>query len=193
MVKNNQIKFKGLEVIGKKVLIAGEAGSGKTMLAAQLLQELTAILNPQEITVIDLAPERTGPIGGKLADYVDLARGVRYLSPRKVYTPRFAGKSHEEVMHYAKSNRENMEPLLKEFITNPTSVLIINDLTLYLHLGELEIILECIKKAKTFLATAYYGSKLAEDLGTGISLRERLLIDKLATLMDFVVKTDQVK
>jgi hypothetical protein len=67
---------------------------------------------------------------------------------------------------------------------------VVNDITLYLHLGELKTVLECIKLAKTFLATAYYDSKLAEDLGTGISLRERQLTDKLAAFMDLVVKID---
>ncbi|MEM3627414.1 MAG: hypothetical protein QXZ25_05245 [Candidatus Bathyarchaeia archaeon] len=176
--------------MGKKVLILGEAGSGKTRLAAQTLQMLMTILNPEEITVIDFAPEKRKSIGGKLTDYVDLVGGVRYLSPGKVYTPRLAGNSPEEVLHYAGLNRKNMEPLLKEFLKNPTSVLIINDVTLYLHSGELEIILKCAKKAETFLATAYYGSKLAEDLGTGISLKERRLTDELATFMDFVVKID---
>jgi GTPase SAR1 family protein len=184
------VKLEDLDIIGKKVLIIGEAGSGKTMLAAKLLQKLTSILNPEEITVIDLAPERIGYIGGKLKEYVDLIGKVRYFSPLKVYTPRLSGASREEVLRYAELNRENMEPLLKEFIKNPTNILVINDVTLYLHSGELEVILNCVKKAKTFLATAYYGSKLAEDLGTGISLRERLLTDKLATFMDFVVKID---
>lgn len=180
----------GVDVLGKKVLIIGEAGSGKTRLAAQLLQKLMVDLNPEEITAIDLAPEREGSIGGKLTDYVKLPRAVRYLSPGEVYKPRLAGDSPEKVLCYAELNRRNMEPLLNEFIRNPTNVLIINDVTLYLHSGELETVLKCAKKAKTFLATAYYGSKLAEDLGTEISLRERQLVDELASLMDLVIRTD---
>jgi len=190
-VKNKQnIKLKGREILRKKVLIIGEAGSGKTKLAAKLLQKLMAILNPEEITVIDLAPQRTGDVGGKLTDYVNLTSGVKYLSPEKVYTPRLAGTSPKEVLRYAELNRKTMEPLLNNFIQNPTDALVINDVTLYLHSGELETILKCTKLAETFLATAYYGSKLAEDLGTGITLREKQLTDKLATIMDLVVKID---
>jgi len=81
-----------------------------------------------------------------------------------------------------------MEPLLYEYIQNPTEVLLINDVTLYLQAGKLETILKCIKLTKTFLATAYYGKKLVEDFGSGISMREKLLTDKLATFMDLVVK-----
>jgi len=52
----------------------------------------------------------------------------------------------------------------------------------------LETVLKCVNLAKTFLATAYYGSRLAEDLETGITARERLLTDKLASSMDLVVR-----
>jgi hypothetical protein len=184
----NKSQLKGKEILGKKVLILGEAGSGKTKLAAKLLQELMMLVNPEEITVIDLAPQRVGEIGGKLTDYVNVNSRVRYLSPENVYTPRLSGASPKQVMHYAELNRKNMEPLLNRFIQNVTEVLVLNDVTLYLHSGKLETVLKCVRLANTFLATAYYGSKLAEDLGTGISSKERQLTDKLAAFMDLTVK-----
>jgi len=189
LAKNEQeIGLKGRDVIDKKVLILGEAGSGKTRLAAKLLQELMTLVNPEKITVVDLAPKKVGEIGGKLAEYINLIGRVKYLSPKNVYTPRMAGASHEQVLQYAELNRKIMEPLLNEFIRSPTETLVINDVTLYLHSGELETVLKCARLAKTFLATAYYGSRLAEDLGTGISSKERQLTDELATFMDLVVK-----
>jgi GTPase SAR1 family protein len=187
------MKLKGKDILGKKVLILGEAGSGKTRLTAKLLQELIMLVNPKKITVIDFAPQRVGEIGGKITEHVSIPSVVKYLSPKNVYTPRLAGKSPEQVLHYAELNRKNMEPLLREFIRNATEVLVLNDVTLYLHSGELEIVLKCVKLAKTFLATAYYGSKLANDLGTGISSRERKLTDELATFMDLVVKINSFR
>lgn len=189
-LENNRsrAKLNGKEVVDKKVLILGEVGSGKTKLAAKLLQELTRILNPEKITVIDLAPERTGDVGGKLTDYTKLARGIKYFSPLKIYTPRLTGKSPDEVLHYAEMNKKAIESLLDEYAKNPTEALIINDVTLYLHLGELEKILECIRLAKTFLATAYYGKRLSRDFGTGISKREKQLTQRLAALMDLTIK-----
>lgn len=184
----NKAQLKGKEILGKKVLILGEAGSGKTKLAAQLLQELMMLVNPEEITVIDLAPQRVGEIGGKLTEYVNVNSRVRYLSPENVYTPRLAGASPKQMLHYAELNRKNMEPLLNKFIRNVTEVLVLNDATLYLHSGKLETILKCVRLANTFLATAYYGSKLAKDLGTGISSKEKQLTDKLATSMDLTLK-----
>lgn len=189
MEKNkNKAQLKGKEILGNKVLLLGEAGSGKTKLAAQLLRELMMLVNPEEITVIDLAPQRVGGIGGKLTEYVNMTSGVKYFSPENVYTPRLAGASPKQVLHYAELNRKNMEPLLNKFIRNVTEVLVLNDVTLYLHSGKLETVLKCVRLAKTFLATAYCGSKLAEDLGTGISSKEKQLADKLATSMDLTFK-----
>ncbi|MCD6445985.1 hypothetical protein J7L49_04290 [Candidatus Bathyarchaeota archaeon] len=188
MVKNEGNMLKGREIIGKKVLILGEVGSGKTKLAARMLQELVTLIGSEKITIIDLAPQRTGKIGGKITDYVNLTSGVRYMVPEKVYTPRLTGASSQQVLRYAELNKENMEPLFKKFIRDPTEVLILNDVTLYFHAGELETVLECARIAKTFLATAYYGSKLSNDLGTGISLKERRLTDKLKTFMDVIIE-----
>jgi CO dehydrogenase nickel-insertion accessory protein CooC1 len=184
----NKAQLKGKEILGKKVLLLGEAGSGKTKLAAQLLRELMMLMNPEEITVIDLAPQRLDEIGGKLTDYVNVNSRIKYLSPKIVYTPRLTGASPKQVLHYAELNRKNMEPLLNKFIRNVTEVLVLNDVTLYLHSGKLETVLKCVRLAKTFLATAYYGSKLAKDLGTGISSKERQLTEKLAASMDLILK-----
>ncbi|MEM3703273.1 MAG: hypothetical protein QXX79_02465 [Candidatus Bathyarchaeia archaeon] len=187
-MEKSKREITGGEVLGKKVLILGEAGSGKTRLVSRLIQEIITIIHPREVTVIDLAPPRKGIIGGKISDYVELKGEVRHLSPTKVYTPRLDGKSSEEVLRYACLNRESMEPLFKEFIKDPSKVLVVNDVTLYLHMGDLETVLECVRLAETFLATAYYGFKLAENFGTGISERERQLTEKLAKFMDFVVQ-----
>ncbi|MEM3442552.1 MAG: hypothetical protein QXM86_01650 [Candidatus Bathyarchaeia archaeon] len=187
MVKSKD-ELKAKEITGKKVLILGEVGSGKTMLAARLIQELSAFVNSEEITVIDLAPPRKGMVGGKIADYVNLTGKIRYLSPAVVYTPRLSGRSREEVLHYANLNKKYMEPLFKEFIKKPSRVLVVNDITLYFHLGDLDVVLECVRLAETFLATAYYGVKLAEDYGAGISPREKLLTEKLRQYMDLVIQ-----
>ena len=194
MEKNKQkAQLKSKEIRGKKVLILGETGSGKTRLAAKLLREFAILINPEKITVIDFAPQRMGEIGGKITDYLSMPREIKYFSPKNVYTPRLAGKSPEQVLRYAELNMKNMEPLLREFIRNTTDVLVLNDVTLYLHSGDLETVLKCVKLAKTFLATAYYGSKLANDLGTGISSRERKLTDELASFMDLVVKINSLR
>ncbi len=184
--RKNQLK--AIETIGKKVLILGEVGSGKTSLTAKIVQKLMLFIEPKEITVIDMAPEAIGEIGGKLSRYLSSSSELRYLSPAKVYAPRTMGVTSVQVLEYAKRNKNAIEPLLDEFIKKPTKVLIINDITLYLHLGKLEKIMSCMRLTETFLASAYYGVKLKEDYGAGITAREKQLVEKLATHMDSVVK-----
>lgn len=189
MAKNkDKIQLKAKDIIGRRVLILGEVGSGKTTLTAKLLKELMLLVDPKEITVIDMAPQRVGEVGGKLLDHIGLTNKLRYLSPEKVYAPRLLGVSREQVLEYADLNKRAIDPLLDEFIQKSTRVLIINDITLYLHAGKLKKILDCVNLAETFLASAYYGSKLADDQGTGISNLEKQTVEKLATHMDQVIK-----
>jgi len=192
LVKNSgRIQLKAKDIVSKRVLILGEVGSGKTLLASRLLKELMILFDPKEITVIDLAPQRRGEVGGKLSDYMDSIDRVRYLSPERVYTPRLTGTSHEQILNYAEQNRRAMEPLFNEFVQRTTKILILNDVTLYLHAGKLETVLKCMRLAETFLSTGYYGSRLAEDRGSGISVREKQLIEKLATYMDQIIELDR--
>jgi hypothetical protein len=187
--KNRQeSKLRAADVLEKRTLILGESGSGKTKLVAKLAEELMTIESPDTITVIDFAPKKTDNAGGRMADYMTITDEVKYLAPEQVHTPRLMGTSREQVLLLARLNRKMMEPLLSEFVQNSTKTLIMNDITLYLHSGTLRRILQCAKLATTFLGTAYYGSKLANDLGTGISSREKKLTDELATSMDRVVR-----
>lgn len=91
-------------------------------------------------------------------------------------------------MAYADLNKRAISPLLDKFIQKSTKVLIISGITLHPHAGGLRKILDCVKLAKTFLASAYYVFKLTEDRGTRICLREKQKLEKLATYMDPVVE-----
>jgi len=188
---NGRIRLGVKDIIGKRVLILGEVGSGKTLLASKLLKELMTIIDPREITIIDMAPRRIGKVGGKISDYVDSIDKARYLSPKKVYAPRLAGTSRQQVLEYAELNRRAVEPLLAEFSRSPTKVLILNDVTLYLHAGRLGRIIGCMRLAETFLATAYRGSRLAEDHGSGITNRERRLVEAMAIRMDRTIELER--
>ncbi|MCS7103123.1 MAG: hypothetical protein NZ992_04480, partial [Candidatus Korarchaeum sp.] len=47
-------------LIGRKTLIVGKIRSGKTKLTAQILSGILSLVKDEEVTVIDLAPEKEG-------------------------------------------------------------------------------------------------------------------------------------
>lgn len=175
------------DVLGKKVLIIGEAGTGKTILLVKLLEEVDEKGLSSEVTLIDLAPKRFGEFGGRVTDYLCQVGGIRLLMPTDVFAPRLSGKTKEDVLLLAEKNKELIEPLLKEFISNPTKILFINDVTIYLHAGDPTLIEKCIEVSGTFVGTAYYGTKLQDDKGSGITHRERTLTERLMKKVDEVI------
>lgn len=174
------------ELIGLKVLIVGDVGSGKTKLTSDLLEEAVETGFSKKITAIDMAPEFKG-VGGKISRFTDRVGEVRYLVA-DVRAPRLEGRDRDEVLSIAKRNARSIEPLLLSFIRRPTEILFVNDVTLYLHSGRLEYISRLVKSARTFIANGYKGGKLLDDKGSGLSIKERLSLEWLEGLMDKVVK-----
>jgi hypothetical protein len=67
-------------------------------LTAKIVQKLMLFIESKEITVIDMAPEAIGEIGGKLSKYLNLNSELRYLSPAEVDAPRTMGISTTQVV-----------------------------------------------------------------------------------------------
>jgi len=179
------------EILGRKVLIVGDVGTGKTALTVQIFEKLIDLGLENDITIIDMAPKTffiSGKrVGGKLDEYTDLVKKVKYLAPSVVYAPRLTSKSSQELLYLVKENVKNLDPLIDEYIRNSTKILIINDLSIYFHAGDLSKILQCLSKAETFLANSYYGKTLKNDFNTGVSYRERNLVKKMMRYMDRVI------
>ena len=173
--------------IGKKTLIVGEVGSGKTLLLSRFLDQLVRSGLKDRVTVIEMAPNMEG-VGGTVENYTRNVACVKYLKPWRIIPPRTMGKNREEVIRYARLNMLALKPLIEEYLRNPTEILLINDLTIYLHAGEVEDIIQLINISKTFTATAYEGEKLADDKGSGITDRERRSLDRLKGLVDEVLR-----
>ena len=144
-----------------------------------------------EITVIDMAPETEvfegRSIGGRLPELTDACKHVRYLTPSKVETPRLRAKTPEELLRMARLNEERIKVLLDEYLERPSPMLFVNDVSIYLQSGSIDLILITANRAGTFVANGYYGERLSADLGTGVSERERALMDALASEMDLVI------
>ncbi|MEM4494823.1 MAG: hypothetical protein QXE96_03385 [Candidatus Caldarchaeum sp.] len=174
------------ELLGKRTLIIGEAGSGKTSLLAQTIQSLLGKLGPCSITVIDLAPSRIMGVGGPLTDHMKI-EGIHYMRPPNVYAPRLMACNAEDLRRYVSNNVETARKLFNQFLAKRTPVLAVNDLTIYLHGADVAELLTYIEKASTFIATAYHGTKLAEDFGTGLSESERRKVEELTKHVDIVI------
>ena len=185
-------EYRFSDCLGKKVLITGDLGYGKTALLAKLLAEAIQSKQGAKIAVIDMAPgerEIGSYLAGKtLRDYLKNLELVQYMAPKTVYAPRLDGESKAHVEKLAVANANNLAALLKEFMAIPSKILFVNDITLYLHRGELAKVLKAMSKCSTFIANGYRGKFPADDMGTGISRRERKLLDRLQTNVDIVIE-----
>lgn len=178
------------KVLGRKILILGDVGSGKTRLTAQILDSLLKEASVDDITIIDMSPTTITWIGGRLSSYTPNALKVRYLAPEVVRAPRIEGKNKDEVINLAEFNKKVIDPLLHEFIRRPTSILFINDLSIYLHAGGVEMIIECLELSNTIVANSYYGQSLLDDKGSGVSTRERKSLEELTYRFDDVLRLE---
>lgn len=176
------------EFLGKKTLLIGEVGTGKTLFLVEFLKFLVENGYSDEVTIIDMAPVRIHGVGGSISEYTDLVLYVRYLKSEKVWAPRLMGRNKEEVLRFAEENRRNIEPLITTYLSNPTRILLVNDLTIYLHAGDISRIIELIDVAETFMATAYEGVRLEDDKGSGITDKERRSLSILKEKVSIVKK-----
>lgn len=186
------VKYSFNDLLGKKVLITGDVGAGKTRLTLELLDEAIELGFSDAITIIDMAPATIHVkgirVGGKLSEFTDTLQNVRYLTPRKVETPRLSAKSKNELLHLVDLNEKRVRLLLKEFVKTPTPILFINDISIYFQSGVDEPIISALRTSETFIANGYYGTTLTSDFETSTSKSERRLMKKLADNMDLVIR-----
>lgn len=183
-----------LKLLGAKTLILGEVKSGKTKLTAELLKEAMNLGYAARIAVLDLSPAARTPsgelVGAPLTAYVKIAPPIKYLRPLRVRAPRIEGRSGGEVLKLARENAKVMEILLDELLKEPREILFVDDVSLYLHAGKLKKLLLALSKANTAILNGYYGNRLNDDKGSGLSLKERSLMGKLAEKMDLIVRME---
>jgi len=182
------MKYSYSDLKGRKTLITGDPGSGKIEYARRLLEE--AIEEAKGlITVIDFSPSlRTKDgteVGGRLYD--GNSPMVRVLSSKLMKTPRITAKTPAELVRLAEYNRNITEALLDQF-NGSTDTLFVNYVHLHLQRGTLQTLWDSIREVDTVVLTGCMGSDQGDDLGTGVSRRERTLMTRLGSNMDQVIQ-----
>ncbi len=178
-------------MIGRKVIIIGKVGTGKSSLTLKLIRQAIELSKVEEITVIDMAPTaatlEARRIGGRLDEMSDLVKPVIYLAPKEITAPRLSSHSSEELLQHVLRNKQLIDSAIQAYKEKHTPILFINDLSIYLESGDLKSILELINLPRTLIANGYYGTSLDQDLNTGISKLERNMMDRLRQYMDLVI------
>jgi GTPase SAR1 family protein len=186
------VEYSFQNLLGKKVLITGDVGAGKTKLTLELLGEAVEMGFRDGITVIDMAPATTvvgeSKVGGRLSELTEAVREVRYLAPQRVETPRLKADSADELLYLVGLNEERIRRLIEEFISDPSPILFINDVSIYFQSGSGDPIFAASEAAETLIANGYYGEYFAFDHGTGVSKLEKELMDRLAHHMDVLIR-----
>ncbi|MFX1313459.1 MAG: hypothetical protein ACFFHD_12710 [Promethearchaeota archaeon] len=178
--------------INHRTLLYGETDTEKTFYTAKFVQFLveTERTNLKEISILDFAPNlkivKNLKIGGKIEDFYKESLSCNNIRfDGEIIPPRLNAQNKAELYENACKNFQKTEKLLKIFNKNPTSILIINDISIYLHIGSVKSLLESISKSDTFFGNTYYGSSIKSDFSTLFSLREKRLVKYLIKKIDF--------
>ena len=176
---------------GQSVLIIGDVGAGKTQLTVRLVEEVLAVGLQEQLTIIDMAPTTrfvgTLKVGGQLREAAPHLSTVRYLAPSRVETPRLSARSPQELQHLVTLNQQRIAPLLRTFLHTPSSILVINDVSLYLQSGSFALVTQVLDAAETCIVNGYYGQSIQSKITDPVSRIERALMDRLIARVDIVV------
>jgi hypothetical protein len=185
------VKYQNFSNIQKMTIILGDISTGKTTTTALLIMDALKLISPNNITIIELAPKKViykgKTIGGRISDIIKLPPGIKLLQSKKIYSPRYSAKDKNQLLKLVEKNKISIDTILNEYMDNPTPILFINDLSIYLQSGKWETIFKTMQKAKFSLANAYYGRSLDNDFNTGISKIERKTLEIISSKVDMII------
>lgn len=174
------------ELIGHKTIIYGEINTGKTKYTAKFIQFLieNIKIDPSEISILDFGPNllifKGKRIGGMIRDFYEHSEICNNIKlGGEIIPPRLNAINRDEIYENALHNYRLTSSALKKFNENPTSILIINDISIYLHMGEKKSLLKAIKNCVTFLGNTYYGHSIRSEYDSEFNIKERKDVEKL--------------
>ena len=174
------------KAIGKHVLLYGETNTKKTLITAEFVRFLLEKkrIDNKKITILDFAPKFTLfknlKIGGRIMDFYKESVSCIYLPLKgEIIPPRLNAKNKKELYDNICLNFKLTNEILMRYNQNPTPYLIINDISIYLHLGSNTRLLEVINKSSTFLGNSYYGVSIKSKMSNMLSLIEKKRVEFL--------------
>lgn len=173
-------------LFGKKTLIYGETNTGKTFYTAKFVQFLLEIkkIEPNEISILDFAPKlayfNNLKIGGRIHDYFENSVKCNNINfEGEIIPPRLKARNKNEIYANICNNFKKIYEIIEKYNNNPTSVLIINDISLFLHLGSNKYLIIAINKSDTFFGNSYYGSSISSKFSKLLSIMEKKKVEFL--------------
>ena len=194
MVSKKNIRF--INCIGNHTLLYGEADTGKTYLTAKFIEFLinSENVNPDDISILDFAPPlnyfNNLKIGGKIKDFSKLSLQCRNIPLKgEIIPPRFAASNKKQLFDYLCHNYQITSLCIKSFKQEPTNYLIVNDISIYLHLGNKSSLLILLNSVSTFFGNTYYGVEIRSDFSKLLCLKERRRVEFLINNVDNPIST----
>lgn len=192
----NNLDFQ--KFIGRHTLLYGEPNTQKTYLTAKFVEFLLKLekVAPKEISILDFAPKLSCinklRIGGRIRDFYKDSKKCNYIKFKGEIIPsRLKARNKNELYKNLCHNHEITSYLLQKFNDNPTSILIINDISIYLHLGDKVYILNTINRTKTFFGNSYFGYSIKKNYSKLLNIKERKRVEFLIKNIENSIKTNQ--
>lgn len=177
-------EFNFLTFINRYTFLYGETNTRKTLNTALFVRYLieTRKVDNSAITILDFAPKfkdfKNIKIGGQLLDFYENCISCNYIALKgEITPPRLNAKNKNELYSNICHNYKLTNEILIKYAQNPTPYLIINDMSIYLHLGSKTQLLDIIKKSCTFLGNAYYGTLIKSKISRLVSILEKKKVE----------------
>ena len=162
--------------VRQRVLIVGDVNTGKSRYTEAILCALVRSAGAAAVCVIDLAPQLTNGVGGKLT----VPEDVRYRTA-DIIAPRLTARSREEMEQLARDNARRAAECFDAYLQRPQPILVVNDATLFLQAGDPDHFSRLLAAAETAVVNAYYGRHFQDSV---LSRRERRRVEALMAACD---------
>jgi len=186
-----KLEFESL--LGKKVLLYGETNTYKTYCTARFVRFLLEEkeIDPKLISILEFAPNLQYiddfKIGGKIKDYYENSTLCHYLDTEKeIIPPRLNASNKKELYDNACHNYKQTKSVLRKFLNKSSPIVLINDVSIFLHLGNRNDLLKIINASQTFFGNSYYGKNISQraEFANLFSLKEYMKVKHLQKYFD---------